>query len=74
MKIIRKPRPVGYKIRDMSDSRSYIVIKLEQHEEKDDMKLKEHVGKYEAVCATVLRLTSDIRGSGRFVVAIILVR
>ena len=39
------------------------------HEDKDDMALKEHVGKNGATCATVLLLTEDLLGSGCIVVA-----
>ena len=69
IKIKRKPRPVGNEIKDMSDSRSNIVIKLEMYEGKEDMALKEYVGKYGATCATTLRLTENIHGSGRIVIA-----
>ena len=69
IKIKRKPRPVGNEIKDMSDARSNIVIKLEMYQGKEDMALKEHVGKYGATCATTLRLTENIHESGRIVIA-----
>ena len=69
IKIKRKPRPVGNEIKDMSDARSNIVIKLEMYKGKDDTALKEHIGKYGATCATTLRLTDNIHGSGRIVIA-----
>lgn len=46
VKIIRKPRPVGNELKDMSDARCHIVIKLDLHEGKDDLALKEHVRKF----------------------------
>ena len=69
IKIRRKPRPVGNEIKDMSDARTNIVVKLEMYEGKEDMALKEHVGKFGATCATTLRLTKSLHGSGRIVVA-----
>ena len=69
IKIKRKPQPVGNEIKDMSDARTNIVVNLELYEGKEDMALKEHVGKFGATCATTLRLTERLHGSGRIVIA-----
>ena len=69
VKILRKPRPVGNEIKDMSDARSNIIIKIELNEGKEKMREKDHVLEYGATTAAVLRLTKDYRGSGRTVIA-----
>ena len=54
-------------MKDMSDARSNIAIKLEAFEDKEFMQEKEHVAMYVAACATTLSLPSDINRAGRIV-------
>jgi len=69
VKIIRKPRPVGNEIKDISDARTHIVVRLELNEGRQRMQEKEFVPEYGATTATVLRLTKDFQGTGRTVIA-----
>ena len=69
IKIMRKPRPIGNEIKDISDSRSNVVFRMELYEGREAMQGKEFVDEYGATAATSLRLTSDIQGSGRTVIA-----
>ena len=68
IKIRRKPRPIGNEIKDMSDASSMVVIRMELYEGKDAMATKDHVQEYGATCATTLRLSESIKGTGRVVV------
>ena len=65
IKIKRKPRPIGNEIKDLSDARSNIVIRMEMYEGRYAMATKENVKKYGATCATTLRLTKELHGTGR---------
>ena len=69
VKIIRKPRPVGNEIKDMSDARTNIVVRLELNEGRQRMQEKEFVPEYGATTATVLRLTKHVQGTGRTIIA-----
>ena len=68
-KIKRKPRPVGNEIKDVADAATNIVTRMELYEGKDDMREKDHVKQFGATCATTLRLTEPIQGTGRIVIA-----
>ena len=46
VKIMRKPRPIGSEIKDISDSRTNIVFCMELHEKKEVMQRKDYVGKF----------------------------
>ena len=48
IKIIRKPRSVGNKIKNMSDALSHIVMNLELYEGKELMTDKTHAKEYGA--------------------------
>ena len=67
MKIIRKPRPIGNKFKNVCDSRSMIVLNMELYEGKEYMQTKPLVNEYGATCATTLRLTAPWKNSGRIV-------
>ena len=69
MKIIRKPRPIGNEIKNMSDGATNIATVLELYEGREIMSQKEWVKEYGATTATVLRLTQDLHSTGRIVVA-----
>ena len=69
IKIKRKPCPIGNEIKDMTDAATNIVIRLELYEGKEDIATKEHVKKFGATCATTLRLTKPLHGSGRVIIA-----
>ena len=69
IKIIRKPRPIGNEIKNMSDALSHIVMNLELYEGKESMAYKTHVKEYGATAATTLRLMQPYHGSGRCLVA-----
>ena len=68
IKIIRKPRPIGNKIKNMSDGISKIVLRLEFYEARD-MCDKKFVKEFGATTATTLQLTEAYHGSGRRVIA-----
>ena len=53
IKIIRKPRPIRNKIKNMADAATKIVINMELYEGEDYMK-KEHVKEYDPTAATTL--------------------
>ena len=57
-------QPTSNKIKDMADARSTTTIKCEMYESKKVMKEKEHVGMYDATCAKILSLLSNINGTG----------
>ena len=69
IKIKCKHRPIGNEIKDMSDAATNIVRRLEMYEGKEDMATKEHVKKFGATCASTLRLTKPLHGSGRAIIA-----
>ena len=69
IKIICKPRPIGNKIKNMSDGISKIVLHLEFYEGRDIMCDKKFVKEFGATTATTLRLTEAYHGSGRRVIA-----
>ena len=52
IKIIRKPRPVGNKIKNISDASSHIVMNLGLYEGKELMAYKTHVKEYGGTTAT----------------------
>ena len=52
IKIIRKPRPVGNKIKNISDASSHIVMNLGLYEGKELMAYKTHVKEYGRTTAT----------------------
>ena len=58
IKIKPKPRPIENEIKDLSDAKTNIVIRMEMYEEKEEKK-------FGATCATSLRLTKAIHGTGR---------
>ena len=53
----------------MGDALIYIVVRLELNEGRQRMREKEFVPEYGATTATVLRLTKDVQGTGRTVIA-----
>ena len=69
IKIKRKPRPIGNEIKDLCDARTCIVIRMEIYEGKEPMQDKQHVRELGATCATTLRLSEGIQGSGRLLLA-----
>ena len=69
IKIIRKPRPIGNEIKNISDAASKIVLHLELYEGRDIMSKKEYVQEYGATTATTFHLTESYHGSGRRVIA-----
>jgi hypothetical protein len=69
MKIIRKPRPIGNKLKTVSDAKTNIVLHMEMHEPKEHMAEKDYVAEYGATTACCLRITQHWKGSGRIVVA-----
>ena len=69
VKIIRKPRPIGNEIRDISDARSKIVIGMELNEGKDRNDNLEYFPEVGATTASLLRLTTPWHGTSRIIVA-----
>lgn len=69
IKIIRKPRPIGNEIKNLSDAKTNIVLHMELYEGKDDMKDKRYTKELGATTATCLRLTEAYKGSGRIIMA-----
>ena len=69
IKIIRKPRPIGNEIKNLSDVMSNIVLNLELYEGKGIISGKDFVKKYGATTATTLPLTQPYHGTGKWVVA-----
>ena len=65
--MIRKPRPIGNEIKNMSDARSHIVVNMKLYEGKDIMG-EEFVKQYGATCATTLRLTKQVWGCKRTII------
>ena len=63
IKIIRKPRPIGNEIKNMSEAASNIVLHLELYEGKDVMQNKPYVKELGATTATTLRLTEHYHGN-----------
>ena len=63
VKIIRKSRPVGNEIRNMSDALSHIVMNLVLYEGKELMADTTHVKEYGATTATILHLAQPYHGS-----------
>ena len=69
IKIIRKPRPIGNEIKNLSDAMSNIVLNLELYKGKEIMSEKDFVKQYGAATATTLQLTQSYYGTGKRVVA-----
>ena len=62
MKIIRKPRSIGNKLKTVSDAATHIVLHMELHEPKEDMAEKEYVKEYGTTTACSLHLTNYWKG------------
>ena len=62
MKIIRKPRSTGNKLKTVSDAATHIVLHMELHEPKEDMAEKEYVKEYGTTTACSLHLTNYWKG------------
>ena len=56
IKMIWKPRPIGNKIKNLSDAATNIVLHIELYEGKDIMAHKEHVKPFGATTETVIHL------------------
>ena len=69
IKLIRKPRPIGNEIKNLSDAASNIVLKLELYEGKDIMNDKDHAKKFGATATTTTRLKEPYHGTGKPVIA-----
>ena len=69
IEIIRKPRPIGNEMKNISDGISKIVYHLELYEGRDVMCDKKYVKEFGATTATTLRLTETYHGSGRRLIA-----
>ena len=65
IEIIRKPRPIGNEMKNISDGISKIVYHLKLYEGRDVMCDKKYVKEFGATTATTLRLTETYHGSGR---------
>ena len=65
IKIIRKPRPIGNEIKNLSDVMSNIVLNLELYEGKGIISGKDFVKKYGATTAITLPLTQPYHGTGK---------
>ena len=69
-KIIRKPKGVDMKVKNMADCDSGFMVSMEVMAPKEEMKHREYVGRYYgAGTALLLCLAANYRGSGRIVVA-----
>ena len=62
MKIIRKPYPIGNKLKTVSNAATHIVLHMELHEPKEDIAEKEYVKEYGATTACSLHLTNYWKG------------
>ena len=62
MKTIRKPRPIGNKLKTVSDAATNIVLHMELHEAKEDMVGKDYVKEFGATTACSLRITEYWKG------------
>ena len=69
IKIIRKPRPIGNEIKNLSDAASNIALNMELYEGKDIMAAKYYLKPFGATTATALRLTQPYHGTGKRVIA-----
>ena len=69
MRIIRKPRPTGSEIKNLSDPASNIVLNMELYEGKDIMAAKDYVRTFGSAIATTLRSTQPYHGTGKRVIA-----
>ena len=69
IKIICKPRPIGNKIKNLSDAASNIVLNMGLYEGKDIMAAKDYVKPFGATTATTLPLTQPYHGTGKRVIA-----
>ena len=67
--IIRKPRPIGNEMKNISDGISKIVYHLKLYEGRGVMCDKKYVKEFSVTTATTLRLTETYHGSGRRVIA-----
>ena len=72
MKIIRKPCPVGNKLKTVSDANIHIVLHMELHESKEEMANKDHAKELGATAACSLRLTDYGKGK-YFMLSIIII-
>ena len=69
IKIIWKPRPIGNKIKNLSDAATNIVLHIELYEGKDIMAHKEHVKSFRATTETVIHLIQPYHSNKRRVIA-----
>lgn len=66
IKIIRKPRPIGNEIKNLSNAASNMVINLEFCEGKDIIKDKDHAKQFGATAATRIKLTEPYHGASSY--------
>jgi hypothetical protein len=66
-KIIRKPKPVGTELKDLTDASSRVTLQLEIQEGKVAMAAKEFAGEHSAGTALLLRLTKPWWNTDRHV-------
>lgn len=69
MKIKRKPKGVGCKVRTLCDTKSNIILRMEINEGKEIMAGKDHQRELGAGTSTLLRITKPFHGTGRIVLA-----
>ena len=69
IKIIWKTRPIGNKIKNLSDAATNIVLNMELYEGKGIMAHKEHVKPFGVTTATMIRLAQPYHSTGRRVIA-----
>ena len=69
IKIIWKTRPIGNKIKNLSDAATNIVLDMELYEGKGIMAHKEHVKPFGVTTATMIRLAQPYHSTGRRVIA-----
>eukprot|EP00899_Mesostigma_viride_P010218 jgi/Mesvir1/19198/Mv25274-RA.1 len=67
MKVGRKPKPLGRKMKTVADGQSKIMLHMEVQEGAAAMALKTYAREYGPACANTMRMTEAWKGSGRIV-------